>query len=761
MLMLGPQYADWALIQEVSEGSPSENVRWWVNEMDNGRLPDTRLPQDYARPVESTGAGGVVQLCTKWRRGGGRRAFQEMFAAWARVLSACEGEDRDIVIGIPVSGRPGIEWERVVGFFVNTLPVRVRAPVGIATATEALLSAFDHTGVGFEEIVGSCTHVGRKASISPLFQVMFSFLERSPEQGRGRAIHSGFSKFDLQLNVVSLGNDRYEAELEYSTEIFKRETAWRLLHEWVKSLQGGDSAKLDVPVGPRDPSSLPLNPSAPVPSKRVRSSLPFHTILSIVKAAWDDVLGDSIKFGLDDDFFSVGGHSLAAMRVGGVLKEKGLIGGQLRILFESRTIRALAKAIHGGDEGTTDVNFDWIWARDGRIDDGACREGPLSLSAAQERMWVLSQDGSATYNMPAAIWDLDMSAEDVLREVEEVVARHEILRTVYKEVDGELCQVVVPRWPGRLRLIHVHNFQAFQDLANTEARKGLDLATEGPLRVIVVATGLAVGLIVVQHHISGDGFSTQLLLREIFSESGDHSFQPGEETRTIIHYADYAQAERQSERDGPSVNWWKKRLDDGRACGVTLPADGVAPSGAGFVVRVGVKCKEGVGFSEALLAWGETLAEYEGEEREEIVVGVPMAGRYVTGSERLVGMFVNTIPVPIRLNGRPIGLTDVLDVGHIGLEEIVAVLEAGPGDGLFSTLFSWSRMESVGVVPNGEWIPVHSGRARLPISLSIVQHVEIEEQEWLEIEMEVDAGLFRWETAEAILFFFLNRLANK
>ncbi|MBW4818872.1 condensation domain-containing protein, partial [Rhodococcus qingshengii] len=203
----------------------------------------------------------------------------------------------------------------------------------------------------------------------------------------------------------------------------------------------------------------------------------------------------------DDDFFALGGNSLIATRVAARLGQALDAQVAVRVLFEASTVEGLAARVETkiGSGARAALK---AMARPERI--------PLSL--AQQRMWFLNRFDSETAlnNIPVAIrlsGSLDVAALQAA--VSDVVARHEVLRTVYPEIDGVGYQEILP--PDRVQLDLTPVAVADVDIISAVGdflSAGFDVTAEVPVRARLFAVSDSeYVLALVVHHISGDGVS--------------------------------------------------------------------------------------------------------------------------------------------------------------------------------------------------------------------------------------------------------------
>ena len=302
-------------------------------------------------------------------------------------------------------------------------------------------------------------------------------------------------------------------------------------------------------------------------------------------------------------------------------------------------------------------------------------EEPAPLSFSQRRLWFLDrmEPGNAFYNLPSASrlrGALDVPALE--RALGEVVARHAVLRSVFREVAGEPVQAPLP--PRGFVLPTDTLPDADDDTLRAalaaEARLPFDLAEGPPFRARLFRLGADDhALIVTLHHVVGDAWSFNVLFRELGALYG--AFSRGEASPLSalpIQYADYAAWQRRdgtSELLNPQLDWWTERMK-GAPDLLELPADRPRPAvqkfrGGRHHLQLSAELTDRLRniagehgatlFMVLLAAWQTLLARHTG--REDVVVGSPIAGRSRAETEGLIGVFVNTLALRTDLSGDP------------------------------------------------------------------------------------------------------------
>ncbi|MFB1485365.1 amino acid adenylation domain-containing protein, partial [Corallococcus sp. RDP092CA] len=433
-----------------------------------------------------------------------------------------------------------------------------------------------------------------------------------------------------------------------------------------------------TPNGKVDRKALPEVEAVAASSREYEA--PRNEVEKTLAAIWAEVLRVP-RVGVKDSFFELGGHSLMAMRVASRIREELGVELPLRALFEATTVEALASRLEKGSRATAPALT--------RIS----REEPLELSFAQQRLWFLDQlePGSPLYNIPVAMRLEGSLNLDVLKlSLREVVRRHETLRTTFAEGEAGPEQRIHSRL--ELPLVEWDVTAELEGsalrLLEEEAQRPFDLV-KGPLiRGMVVKLGETDHLLmVVLHHIVSDGWSLDVLVREVAMLYGAYTEgRPSPLPELPIQYADYAAWQRGWLQGGllaRQLVYWREQLR-GAPPALELSTDKPRPAVRGFrgarqeihwprELVESLKAlgkKEGTTLFAVLLAgWQTVLSRYSGQ--DDVSVGTPMAGRTRAELEGLIGVFVNTLVLRTRFTP---GMTFRALVRQVG-ETVLGAME--------------------------------------------------------------------------------------
>ena len=371
--------------------------------------------------------------------------------------------------------------------------------------------------------------------------------------------------------------------------------------------------------------------------------------------------------GAHDNFFERGGHSLLATRLVSRVRAAFGVDLPLRTLFEAQTVAGLTAAVLAQGRGAQEPGIRPLHAT----------EAPLSFS--QERLWFLERllPGTATYSLPSFVrLRGPLAPAPLALAFAEIVRRHEALRTRFLERSGVPVQVVDP--PGRHPLPLV-DLSALPEpelglesgrLVREEAARPFDLTSGPVLRTTLLRLGIEEhGLLVDVHHIATDGWSQNLLLRELaVLYEAFSSGVPSPLPELPVQYADYAVWQRgrlAGEELERQLAYWRERLG-GNPPSLDLPLDRPRPAVQTFrgATVFGVLPRDlseslarlaqaqGASLFMVLLA-GFKLLLHRQSGQDDVLVGTPIAGRLRPEVEDLIGFFLNTLVLRTDLGERP------------------------------------------------------------------------------------------------------------
>ena len=433
-----------------------------------------------------------------------------------------------------------------------------------------------------------------------------------------------------------------------------------------------------VPAAFLSLASFPLAPSGKVDRRalpapgRTRPALsadyapPRTADERILAAVWAEILGLDSP-GIDDDFFELGGDSLLAVRI--AVRAREALGRDvaLQSLFESPTVKGLSARL----AAAASVPVVPLVARP--------RPPAIPLSFAQQRLWFLHQlaPTAGAYNLPCTLrltGPLDVPALE--RSLDEIVRRHEALRTTFATGPEGPVQIIGPVCPVRLARADLSAIAPLDREAHLEARcveefsRPFDL-TRGPLlrAVMIRLAAEDHALLLPTHHIVSDGWSMGILIRELAAlYEAFHEGRPSPLAPLVLQYPDWALSERAEPDDARLEAHLAHFREDLRGAPLVheLPTDRPRPAvpsrlGAQERFTLDAVTSSAIGtlaraegatpFMVLLAAFTSLLHRLSGQ--EDIVVGTPTAGRNRREIEPLIGFFAGTVVLRARLRGAP------------------------------------------------------------------------------------------------------------
>jgi amino acid adenylation domain-containing protein len=433
-----------------------------------------------------------------------------------------------------------------------------------------------------------------------------------------------------------------------------------------------------VPAAAVPLDALPLTPNGkvdrfalPIPEARegTATEAPRSPLEELVAGLWAETLGLS-RVGLHDDFFALGGYSLLAIRLLARLRAATGLEVPLRALFAHPTVAALAAEVERG-------------LRSGAAAlppiEPAGVTGDAPATSAQERLWYFHQldPGGSVLNVPHPLkLDGPLRPDALARALAEIARRHASLRTAFAYGEAGLRQRIAPPEAVPLPLADLSALPAARRdaealrLMGAEAREPFDLAMAPLWRARLLRLGEEDHrLLLTFHHTISDGWSTDLLSRELAAlYPALAEGKPSPLPEPALQYADFAAWQRRwlsDETLAPELAYWRRRLA-GLPPALDLPADRLRPARQSFrgalrfhplPADLGARVKE-LGaregttlFMTALAAFAALLARYTG--RTDLVIGSPSANRHQPGTEGMLGFFVGNLVLRLDLAGDP------------------------------------------------------------------------------------------------------------
>ncbi|WP_394834947.1 amino acid adenylation domain-containing protein [Pendulispora rubella] len=492
---------------------------------------------------------------------------------------------------------------------------------------------------------------------------------------------------------------------------------------------------------------------------------PRNETESDVRRIYADVLGlPEASISVDASFLDLGGHSLKAAGLLSVIyREKGL---QLRFaqFLQASSVADVARQVEADAPESRRTEAAWERAPEGT---------PLPLTSSQGRIFAVHQlaTWSTTYNIPSA-WTLDpkVDLDRLERALGELVSRHHALRASFSTVDGMPMQHFASE--ARLAVERRDVDDANLGVTLESFVSPFDLSRAPLMRALLLRTETQNVLAIDIHHIVADGLSIRLLIEDL--EALYHGRATAAPAPT---FADYVWWERsaagQSLREEQKA-WWLGRFADrpeplelpydfsrpprfsfeGDEVAMALPAETSAP----LLERAKARALTPLGVF--LGAWALVLSRLGNT--PDVVIGVPASGRHSFEMEKLVGMFVNTVPVRLQLQADEEFFDFCVRVGTEALEAFerqsyqlndlvadLAVRRDPARNPIFDVVFAWDDEGIVDVTASSlvrEEIPATALTAKFDLSIR-VQNTKKGQK----VSLQFAKKLFKRATAERFL----------
>lgn len=429
---------------------------------------------------------------------------------------------------------------------------------------------------------------------------------------------------------------------------------------FIDSFPMGGSGKLDrnkLSTMVSIQSTDDLNPNTTPPRTATEKAL---------AGVWSDVLTIE-TVGREDELWELGAHSLSLVRIASRIRDTFGVDIPVSVLFESIPLSELATRIESlqqrpaGTETKSNSGGEVIRRRS--------RSVPIPLSCSQEGLFFLEKlsPGHITYNEPQVFY-LEGALDTLIlgESLDFLVERHEILRTRITENNGVISQVVDEPKTGLLNVVDLsdvseeHRMDRARDLATQLARQPIDM-TKSPMMYVSLfrLSDTQHVLALVLHHIIVDGWSLEVLMRELSTSYNDFRAERSSSLEDLpIQFGDYVSWHRSRATEDAfraDLNYWRDRLSEdvpklpfldksvpenvdyfeGGLVSSTLPPE--------LVSRLTAFCRQErtTLFSTLLTVWKSLLFRYSGV--NDVAVGSAIAGRKRVELEPLIGLFVNSV----------------------------------------------------------------------------------------------------------------------
>lgn len=507
----------------------------------------------------------------------------------------------------------------------------------------------------------------------------------------------------------------------------------------------------------------------------------------IISDLFSEVLGVS-NIGIDDSFFELGGHSLLASKL--MMRIRDSFGIELGIsqIFETPTIAGLASQLDKGQSKRPPI-------------EKISRPERIPLSFAQRRLWFLNhlEGASPTYNIPIVVRLMgELNIKALQEALNDVVNRHEPLRTIFPKVNGESYQHILQpnEMHVELKVSHI-NKREVEEKINEAVRYSFNLESEPAVRAQLFALdSQEYALVLVVHHIIGDGWSLTPLTGDL-SKAYKARYQSSkiEWAPLSVQYADYTMWQKKllnNEEANSLVNeqieFWKKELKD-LPGEIDIPRDYSRPlesSYLGETIAININAhlhqrllelsrKAGVSLFMVLQAGLTTLLTRLGAGND-IPIGSPIAGRNDDVLDDLIGFFVNTLVLRTNTSGNPSFLELLARVKQVNLRaydhqdlpferlvEIINPVRSRSRHPLFQIMLALQNTPDpkVDLPKVNSTVEVRSvGAAKFDMTLEFKETHNKGQASGLEGFLEYSTDLFKKETIKTFIKRFLTVLES-
>ncbi|NKF08874.1 amino acid adenylation domain-containing protein, partial [Clostridium gasigenes] len=488
----------------------------------------------------------------------------------------------------------------------------------------------------------------------------------------------------------------------------------------------------------------------------------------ILVSIWKDVLG-SERIGINDNFFELGGNSLKATVLLSKIQKELNIEIPLKELFKKSTIKSLSKILNECQSSLYK-----------EID--KCKEAEYyETSSAQKRMYMLQQIEKGTvYNMPMVLEvEGELNISKITNTFNQLVKRHDALKTYFEEVDNEVVQKI-----GNNYNIVLEKIESDEDLESTinSFIRPFNLNKAPLFRVKYLEKDYKNYLLIDMHHIISDGVSMSVLMeefREIYNGNNLEDLR--------IQYKDFAKWQNtllRKEEGNKSEEYWLNIFKDEIPV-LNLPYDYKRPVIQSFegdkiefkldgkLSNDVIKLSKDTGTTVHMILFSIfniLLSKYGGQ--DDIVVGIPVAGREHADLENVMGIFVNTLTIRSKINPE-VSYLDLLNEvkenllyayenESYQLEELIDKLNVNRNTGrnpLFDVMFNMINKDSNEEIKldrtNFRMLSRESNISKFDLTLNACEY-----EESIEFRIEYCTKLFKEKTIKRLANHYINILSS-
>ncbi|WP_168199186.1 non-ribosomal peptide synthetase [Pseudorhodobacter turbinis] len=492
----------------------------------------------------------------------------------------------------------------------------------------------------------------------------------------------------------------------------------------------------------------------------------------LVAGIWATALGVA-KIDPEDDFFTLGGHSLIALRVIGDLRSHLGLEVSLRDLFEAGSFRGFCQRL---DQLTVSRALPAV----------EVGNAP-SLSAAQHRQWLLARldAGNADYHLPLAVrLSGDLDAEALANALTALAQRHDVLRSRFPDDRGAARVETLDNFVPVLERTDVSALSASEQqkrlaqLTKQDAEMPFDLQAAPPWRARLIKLAQTEHILLLTlHHILADEWSFGVILQDLSA-----GYTAAAQPKPRAQYADFAAWQKKVPLEDQR-HYWRDQLEGAPAL-TALPTDTPYPAQrnrkAGQVpLRVSREVADRLEqiarengatlFMCLLAAYSAFLYRHTG--RRDMIVGTPVSNRHMAEFHDVIGLFVNTLPIRTRIDGQTefahllertrdtvLSAHNNQDLPFEQMLELMSPPRSETHAPLVQTMFSMAELPRSGEITTDlHWnaIPASTGRARFDLALAVSRNAN-----GLEGHFDFATDLFGQETAERLARRFETLLAS-